>query len=238
LPDGLQNFAANGVSPDLQLLAQRLRQGSQDGSADAPAPVSPDLAALAQALRAGAGGSESDPSAAPALPTATSSVAGQPGSHTPDYGAMADILGKIWNGPNTLLGLGYGGIGTVLGALAGTHPKISIDNNGVQFRNNPLGGVSAITIGNTTTWNGDPFDPNDHNWNHNGHPDMEGNHTFPQHERPHTIQGQELGPLYLPSNVLGGLYSLARTGKWHSDANWNESGPLSDPPAPWGNWRP
>ena len=68
------------------------------------------------------------------------------------------------------------------------------------------------------------------------------------HERQHTYQGQSLGPFYLPSNILGGVYGLLRgpdpgeedtlSNRWHSHWNWNEVGPQSDPPQPWSPGRP
>jgi hypothetical protein len=231
MPDGSQDFADGGVAPNLRLLAQALRQGP-NGTTDSPTAISPDLAALAQALRDGAAGSDNDPSTTPVLqaPTASPSSA-----RTPDYGAMADILGKIWNAPNTLLGLLYGGAGTIAGEAMGTHPRISIGNNAVQFRNNPFIKDGALTLGNTTIWKKDPYSSSDDYWHDaNGAPLLEGAHTYPQHERPHTIQGQQLGPLYLPSNLLGGALGLIRDSDWHGPSNWNETGPKSDPPKPWG----
>jgi hypothetical protein len=136
-----------------------------------------------------------------------------------------DLIGKLWSAPNTAIGLAYGGIGYGLGKLMGKHPRIQAGRNAVEFVNNPLGGMGAITLGNTTTYSGDPYDPQD--------PWLEGNHTIPQHEEQHTYQGELLGPLYLPSNLAGGLTGLIRDGNWHGPSNWNESGPAMDPPRPW-----
>jgi hypothetical protein len=111
-----------------------------------------------------------------------------------------------------------------------TPPQVRVRDNGVQFTNNPLGGAGAITLGNTTTWNGDPYDPNDRGWAEAAR--LEG-HPIPDHERQHTYQGQLLGPLYLPSNALGGLNALAHGEDWWGRHNWNERGPKSNPPRPW-----
>lgn len=137
------------------------------------------------------------------------------------------ILGKIWNLPNTALGMVFGLSGYGIGKVLGRNPGVSIRDNAVQFTNNPLGGVGAITLGNTVTWNGNPYDPNSRGlrW------------SDPQksieHEKQHTYQGEQLGPAYLPSNILGGLNALRKGGDWHGEGNWNEVGPQQTPPRPW-----
>ena len=57
------------------------------------------------------------------------------------------VIGKIWNPPNTLLGLAWGGLGMLGGANA------SIGNNAIQFENHPLmPQYAAITIGNILSY--------------------------------------------------------------------------------------
>lgn len=143
--------------------------------------------------------------------------------------ATADIYGKAWGSPNTLLGLLYGGVGHAAGVAKGDKPYVVLEDNAVQFRNNPFGGSGAITLGNTTTYAGDPVDPNDA-WAH-----FAAKHGVPvqEHERQHTIQAQQLGPFYLPSNLLGGAVAVARGEDWHGWSNWNERGPQETPPRPW-----
>lgn len=143
--------------------------------------------------------------------------------------AAKDIAGKIWNAPNTLVGAAYGGAGHVAGMAMGTKPYVTTGANAVQFRNNPLGGVGAITLGNTTTYDGDPSDPQGKWAKYNR------DHVAPiwEHERQHTIQGEQLGPFYLPSNLAGGALALARDGDWHGRSNWNERGPQQPLPRPW-----
>ncbi len=149
--------------------------------------------------------------------------------------ATADIADKIWNAPNTVVGLAYGGVGHMAGLAAGTKPYVTTGANAIQFRNNPLGGAGAITLGNTTTYDDDPADPNS-TWSryHKVHPEP-----IWEHERQHTIQGQQLGPFYLPSNLLGGGLALLRDRDidrrpdWHGPSNWNEWGPQETPPKPW-----
>lgn len=156
-----------------------------------------------------------------------------------------DVAGKIWNAPNTALGLAYGGLGMAageVGHLLGRQdqPSVRWRDNSLQFVNNPLGGVSAITLGNTTTYRGDPYDPNDQYWyRKDRYPNgvdvntVDDGHSSGAHEEAHTWQGQQLGPLYLPSNILGGLNALIHGEDWHGPHNWNEVGPQMNPPRAW-----
>jgi hypothetical protein len=142
-----------------------------------------------------------------------------------------NIAGKVWNLPNSLIGLGYGGLGYLAGwpskwlGLQEDRPRITTGNNAVQFTDNPFTAPdSAITLGNVQVFSGKPADPLD-----NRYPPT----LFGQHEEPHTSQGEQLGPLYLPSNILGGLSGLLIDGSWHGPHNWNEVGPQQHPPVPW-----
>jgi hypothetical protein len=159
---------------------------------------------------------------------------------------LAAIAGKAWNAPNTLLGLAYGAIGMLAGGLAhrlgrqAGAPRLFWRGNAFQFTRNPLGGLGAITLGNAVIWIGDPYDPADAVWRGpDGRPALENGHSYPEHERQHTIQGEQLGPLYLPSNLAGGMLGLLldrdARGRptWHGPHNWNERGPQADPPRPW-----
>jgi len=156
---------------------------------------------------------------------------------------VGDVLGKVWNAPNTAIGLGYGLAGYAAGQLnrlrpgdQPNDPRIRVGNNAVEFVNNPFGGGSAITLGNTVTYSEDPYDPNNKRW-------KQYREDFGQdvrdHERQHTYQGQQLGPLYLPSNLIGGLSGLLldrdEFGQrdWHGAHNWNERGPQNATPRPW-----
>lgn len=134
-------------------------------------------------------------------------------------GAQAALgaVGKLWNAPNTVLGLLWGAAGMLFGARAG------LGNNAVQFTNHPFMGDSAVTLGNTVSYGGD-FGPETL---------VLGDVPVGVHEFQHTLQGQLLGPLYLPSNVLGGVAAVIRNGYWHGSFNWNEVGPQLNPPRPW-----
>jgi hypothetical protein len=72
----------------------------------------------------------------------------------------SDLVGKVWNAPNTALGVLYGTAGTVYDNLFGKVERdvdtghiipiasVTIDNNAIQFINNPWM-RSGITMGNT-----------------------------------------------------------------------------------------
>ena len=135
-----------------------------------------------------------------------------------------DVAGKVWASPNTAIGLTAGGLGHVAGLAKGTRPRISVGNNAIQFENNPVAGRSAVTLGNVSIYS--PYDSVDRS---------------SSHEKPHTYQAQQLGPFYLPSNLLGGAAGLLldrhEKHPWHGPHNWNEVGPQMNPPRPW-PWSP
>jgi hypothetical protein len=176
---------------------------------------------------------------------ATSTATGAGAGVSPG-GGFGNVAGKLWNLPNTAVGLAYGLVGGVIDrtlwlATLGYLDlgfSISIGNNAIQFQNHPLQqlfGGGAITLGNTISYGGLPTDPA---------PTSVAFATVPigQHEIQHTFQGQVLGPLYLPANILGGTASLLGTpftglgpagSPWHGPLNFMEGGPLSVPPRRW-----
>ena len=90
----------------------------------------------------------------------------------------------------------------------------------VRFTDDPVN-VSAITLGNVVIV-GEFFS------------DSARLSATLEHELAHVIQGNQLGPFYLPSNIFGGLAGLILNGgDWHGAANWNEVGPQNTPPTPW-----
>ena len=79
---------------------------------------------------------------------------------------IGGILGKIWNLPNTLIGMAYGGVGHVIGEVGNVlgfysaEPTISFGHNAIQFENNPLM-ATAMTFGNTIVYGkGSDYQPN------------------------------------------------------------------------------
>ena len=143
-------------------------------------------------------------------------------------GQTLDLIGYLWNSPNTLIGMGWGTIGLIGGG------SIGFNNNAIEFYNHPgmngsLGVSGAITFGNTISYMGNQS-PN--TFGPNYFLTSEG-HTVGQHEGSHTIQGEILGPLYLPTHLIGGLISEITSGSWHGN-NFMENGPMSNPDAtPW-----
>ncbi len=125
---------------------------------------------------------------------------------------LGSFFGKVWNLPNTAIGLAWGLIGTAFGA------EISLGNNSIQFENHPfMKKERAVTIGNVITY---------------------GTLTSPElvgdHERQHTYQGQVMGPLYLIGHLFEGFQALIKDGNWHGESNNLEKGPMNmQNPKPW-----
>lgn len=144
---------------------------------------------------------------------------------------LLDLLGKIWNLPNTLLGLIFGAAGHLAGRLRGLHPRISIGNNAIQFHDSGLM-ATAMTLGNVIIY-GPACTPGLRNCPFIDSPPE---HTVGREEFRHTQQGQILGPLYLPLHLLAGLISLLCSpheglvrpvDAWHR-RNSLEYGPMRD----------
>ncbi|MFO7326214.1 MAG: hypothetical protein DIU62_010910 [Pseudomonadota bacterium] len=144
---------------------------------------------------------------------------------------LIDLIGKAWNLPNTVLGLAYGALGYLVGRLTGTKPSVSIGNNAIQFHDSGLM-RSAMTLGNVIIY-GPTCPPGRRNCPFRDSP-VE--HTVGREEYRHTLQGQVLGPLYLPLHLLAGLISLLRSpyeglrepvDAWHRH-NFLEYGPMRD----------
>jgi RHS repeat-associated protein len=144
-------------------------------------------------------------------------------------GGLDGVFGKLWNAPNTALGLLWGGLGIPFGA------KPSFGNNGLQFANHPFQLGGDITLGNVTCYRKgmgpkDPLFP--------GSP-----YNFGDHERQHTKQGQQLGPFFFPAYGMFGLNSLIKGGDFLGLGNYMERGPYLPelgpeigppaPPRPW-----
>lgn len=164
-----------------------------------------------------------------------------------DWALAANALGRLNNWPNTQLGLVLGLGGHTVGyaqhalGLAPKAPRIGVGKNAIEFMNNPAAPLGAVTLGNTTIYDDDPYDPTNRSWDVI---ERREGHSVQEHETQHTYQGEQLGPLYLPSNLLGGATALLRDrnerGKpdWHGVSNWNERGPKSHPARPWPPRRP
>ena len=134
---------------------------------------------------------------------------------------------KVWTLPNTALGVAWGALGYVAGALPGVQaPKLSFKNNAIQFENHPLmprGNTpqqgSGITLGNAISYSGQHTDrvrASDGTWQ-----------TIGRHELQHTYQAQLLGPLYLPTYFVGSIISTFQGHHPLGHHHFMERGPYS-----------
>ncbi len=134
-----------------------------------------------------------------------------------------DLIGKVWNLPNTVIGFAWGGVGFVAEIMM--YPftlswnfRVSLGYNAVQFEGHNLAGT-AETLGNTISY-ADNSGP-DH------YIDREG-HTVGQHEMMHTYQGQQLGVLYLPAVLISYGLDFVLSGPssmFHGPWSFMERGP-------------
>lgn len=143
---------------------------------------------------------------------------------------VADLVGKIWALPNSILGLVVALIGVAVGKLlqilGREAPEVVLDvgHNALQCHNNPLMIAGALCLGNVI------------NYGCGCTVSRAG-----LHEYQHTIQAQWLGPFYIPLHLVAQVASLLTwpVVAWrgpspvHGKANWLEIGPLSNPPRPW-----
>jgi hypothetical protein len=125
-----------------------------------------------------------------------------------------DVAGKVWNLPNTAIGVTVGAVALLFGG------RVGFGHNAIEFRECPLMDAfaphGAITIGNVILYGRDAYE-------------------LAPHERVHTVQGQFAGPAYLPLNALGMLLSLLswpirslrrpRCGPFHGRLNFMEGWP-------------
>lgn len=132
-------------------------------------------------------------------------------------------IGKLWNLPNTLIGLVWGGFGALFGA------DVGLGHNAIEFTNHPFV-TSGITLGNTISY-GTERNPTDTDVKPIGGILYETEHKVGDHEEQHTFQGEILGPLYLPANLIGGTLGLIFDQDWHGPSNFMEAGPMGDPPS-------
>jgi len=134
-----------------------------------------------------------------------------------------NLAGKVWNSPNTAIGLTLGVVGWALGGSAPT-----IGNNAIQFGNNPILAPSFMPAG-LTLGNAINYAPG---YTPNITPRGQLN-TVGQHEIQHTYQGEITGPLYIPLNLLGKGIGLLINGDAEGSANFMEKGSYSYPARPW-----
>jgi hypothetical protein len=129
-------------------------------------------------------------------------------------GGLGDLAGKIWNLPNTAIGLVVGSFEYGAGLIAGTDPSITFGNNAIQFQGAPFGssGGGAITFGNVEIFH--DATPSDF------FPTYSNPNLFVQvgpHEEGHTYQSQALGPFFFPGYFLYG--GISKTNPFENSAD-------------------
>ena len=126
-----------------------------------------------------------------------------------------NVYGKIWASPNTVLSVAWGAIGVTAGAIMGRDVAITFDHNAIQFEGNPF--VSrAFTLGNATNYPtvGDSYGGPDDQLRESYAPNYFFERaTIGDHEEPHTHQGENLGPLFLPAYVIKGAIGNYKAGQ-------------------------
>jgi hypothetical protein len=127
---------------------------------------------------------------------------------------ILDVAGKIWNLPNTMVGLIIGGVTRIFGGAVG------LGHNAIEFRRNPLMDFfnprGAITFGNVIIYGSDAYSTG-------------------RHEIIHTYQGEFWGPAYISLHIIGMTLSLAsypisslhRRDAFHGRLNFMEESPFS-----------
>ena len=145
-----------------------------------------------------------------------------------------NLAGKLWNLPNTLVGLALGFAGHAFAVLlhaaglVSAKPSICLGNNAIQFLNSPCT-PTAVALGNVILYNRAPqYQPDA----------RRGDHTLGCEEMQHTRQGEVLGPLYLPAHIVLGVMAMVRhrdlsIDGWHRSPNFLEAGPHRRTPSPW-----
>lgn len=104
---------------------------------------------------------------------------------------VLSFVGKVWNLPNTLLGLLIGGVGKL---LLGRKCRVFAGYNAIIFTGIPLGGagIGGMTLGNVIICcQSNP-------------PDF-----ILRHEAAHTRQGEILGIFYIPLHLLCLIFYLS-----------------------------
>ena len=144
------------------------------------------------------------------------------------WGDVGSGAGKVWNVPNTAVGVTVGIVGLGISQLPGLPGgSVRFRHNAIEFENNPLMFAGAITLGNTINYKGceskKTFGP---------FAELDNGYVW-QHEMQHTFQGELLGPLYLPANILGAAGGYLSEGDYHGIGNFMETGPSAWPPRMW-----
>lgn len=153
---------------------------------------------------------------------AASSGANQGGGF---WRGVGDVLGKIWNLPNTALGLAIGLPALALSAVASlgwnalhvasfgrfggfgwVGVGLSFGNNAIQFTNFPIGQAGeGLTLGNVQIYPRGSNPTTSFGFYYGSNVPI----NLGLHEQGHTLQSQALGPFFLPAYFLSGGISAS-----------------------------
>jgi hypothetical protein len=107
---------------------------------------------------------------------------------------IADVIGKVWALPNTLLGLAA--VAVLAPFAYANGGRFQVGNNAIQLLRIPFGG-GALTLGNIQLYFGTKRPSDNITYGERGI-------NTGLHEQYHTYQSQVLGPLFLPCYLLAG----------------------------------
>jgi RHS repeat-associated protein len=138
-------------------------------------------------------------------------------------GFLVTALGVTWNLGNTILGVTYGLLGIPTEGIGFEHGQIQFSGNLLQWLLS-LGGNGAVTLGHVGIYP-PGFGPETVTQVSNA-----SSVTLGYEESFHSVQGEFLGPLYLPAHLILGTLATIWNGEWHGPLNVLEAGPHASPP--------
>ena len=133
---------------------------------------------------------------------------------------LADTTGKLWNLPNTAIGLGVGTLDSLASLAMGYVPSIGFGNDALQISNLQIGPSGGITFGNVQLYtgndqNGQPISPGFVMLG-SSYTDLSG-FTIGSHEQAHALQSQVLGPFFFPAYFMSG--GISRDNSFETQAD-------------------
>jgi hypothetical protein len=136
-------------------------------------------------------------------------------------GVIGDIAGKIWNLPNSALGLVVAGFDTIATFITtGDLPQFDFRYNALTISNMQIGPSGGITFGNVqlytgTNPDGTPVNPTSTIYQ-SPYTSFSG-YQLGNHEEAHTYQSQLLGPFFFPAYFLKGGISASNSLETQAD---------------------
>jgi hypothetical protein len=141
-------------------------------------------------------------------------------------GLIGDVAGKIWDLPNTALGLGAGTIAGLATLAAGQVPHIGLGNGAIQISNlkdlSDIGLGGALTLGDVQLYNGVKPDteigPSQSSYIQPDGSSLFG-FTIGKHEGSHTMVDDRLGPFALPLYLFSAVKNGWSTNPYEQKAD-------------------